>query len=95
MKQLIQCGAKVNAVTADKNTALHIATHGGNVNVVKLFLENRANVNAKGFHFGRSLQLAAMEMIFRFSGDGKLVHATGPPQAKIWKIVRAFATNCT
>ena len=36
-----------------------------------------------------------MEMIFRFSGDGKLVHATGPPQAKIWKIVRAFATNCT
>ena len=48
-----------------------------------------------GFHFGRSPELAAMEMIFRFSGDGKLVHATGPPQAKIWKIVRAFATNCT
>jgi hypothetical protein len=50
---------------------------------------------AIGSHFGRSLQLAAMEMIFRFSGDGKLVHATGPPQAKIWKIARAFATICT
>ena len=49
----------------------------------------------RGFHFGRSPELAAMEMIFRFSGDGKLVHATGPPQAKIWKIVRAFATICT
>ena len=36
-----------------------------------------------------------MEMIFRFSGDGKLVHATGPPQAKIWEIVRVFVSNCT
>ena len=57
--------------------------------------EKMARDGTKGFHFGRSLQLAAMEMIFRFSGDGKLVHATGPPQAKIWKIVRAFATICT
>ena len=57
--------------------------------------QQQTTTTTTGPHFGRSLQLAAMEMIFRFSGGGKLVHATGPPQAKIWKIVRAFATNCT
>jgi ankyrin repeat protein len=43
---LLNEGADVNALTADKLTPLHMAAQNGNLDIVKLLLDHKANINA-------------------------------------------------
>ena len=47
MKDLLAEGADVNAMDKDGNTPLHIVTHSGHKEMIKLLISNGAHVNAK------------------------------------------------
>ena len=50
VKCIVQLGVDVNAVDKSKRVALHFAAMSGHYNVVKLLLENSADVNAVTEH---------------------------------------------
>ena len=45
--KLLESGASINAITSNKETALHIATHSGNAVVIQAFVLHGADVNLK------------------------------------------------
>lgn len=49
-KVLIQNGINVNVADKDKHSALHYAVERGNIELVKLLIEAKADVNAKNSH---------------------------------------------
>ena len=57
MKDLLAEGADVNAMDKDGNTPLHIVTHSGHKEMIKLLISNGADVNAKG-RFGTPIHNA-------------------------------------
>ena len=58
-EKLLQCGASVNLMSANKDTPLHLALEKGNMDVFQMLLNAGANIYSKGKDKTTSLHLAA------------------------------------
>ncbi|CZT10860.1 uncharacterized protein RCO7_03554 [Rhynchosporium graminicola] len=61
LAEMIRLGASVNGVDPDGDTALIISAMYGDIDCVKILLENDANTNLCGDHFGTALHVAAQD----------------------------------
>ncbi|EXL65189.1 hypothetical protein FOPG_18575 [Fusarium oxysporum f. sp. conglutinans race 2 54008] len=60
-RDLTTNGADVNAEGGEYGNALQAASHGGNLEIVRLLLDKGADVNAQGGVYGNALQAASSE----------------------------------
>ena len=58
---LIENKVNVNAVSRDKNTALHSAAYLGRLGIVRLLVEQGANVEAKNRDGATAIEIASQE----------------------------------
>ncbi|RRT49274.1 hypothetical protein BHE74_00015560 [Ensete ventricosum] len=62
MEELLRCGVDVNSIDLDGRTALHIAACEGHVNVVKLLLSWRVNVDARD-RWGSTVNMVSVKIL--------------------------------
>lgn len=58
-EKLLQCGASVNLMSANRDAPLHLALEKGNMDVFQMLLNAGANIYSKGKNKATSLHLAA------------------------------------
>lgn len=74
VKNLLSRGADVNLKDADDDTALHLASQGGNVNLLRMLLEKGADPNARNKMGGTPLMWAG---VFGHADAAKLLLERG------------------
>jgi len=62
LKQGLNSGVDVNAIDAKQNTALHLATKHGHLNIMGLLIEHGADVNAQNDWLSTPLHLTEKNM---------------------------------